>query len=99
MGKVVIVASRVSRPDEVAFGMVAPMDKKRAATKRPQEIELYSDAWERFERAVDAGVKSGPKHKRAPGKQPNIVCRTIQEAVDAASTDAGRRTRVIYVSC
>lgn len=30
---------------------------------------------------------------------PNIVCRTIQEAVDAAATDAGRRARIIYVSC
>jgi hypothetical protein len=25
-----------------------------------------ADAWSRFERAVDAAVKSGPKHKPAP---------------------------------
>jgi hypothetical protein len=25
--------------------------------------ELKPDGWERFERAVDAAVKSGPKHK------------------------------------
>jgi hypothetical protein len=27
------------------------------------KVELRHDAWERFERAVDAAVKSGPKHK------------------------------------
>jgi hypothetical protein len=70
---------------------------KKEPSKGAQEI--FPDAWERFERAVDAAVKSGPKHKKAPGKQPNIVYRTIQEGVDAASTDAGRRARVIYVSC
>ena len=38
--------------------------------KKPEEkpikradIELHADAWTRFERAVDAAVKSGPKHK------------------------------------
>jgi hypothetical protein len=28
-----------------------------------KENELHPDAWERFERAVDAAIKSGPKHK------------------------------------
>jgi hypothetical protein len=28
------------------------------------EIELQSNAWDRFERAVDAVVKSGPQHKK-----------------------------------
>lgn len=27
------------------------------------ELELNRDGWERFERAVDAAVKSGPKHR------------------------------------
>jgi hypothetical protein len=27
--------------------------------------ELRPDGWERFERAVDAAVKSGPKHRTA----------------------------------
>jgi hypothetical protein len=38
--------------------------------KKPEEkpikradIELHADAWTRFERAVDAAVKSGPKHR------------------------------------
>jgi hypothetical protein len=40
--------------------------KKRTQT----EIELYPDAWARFERAVDAAVKSGPKHRVKPDKKP-----------------------------
>jgi hypothetical protein len=28
------------------------------------ETDIHSDAWERFERAVDAAVKSGPKHRQ-----------------------------------
>ena len=42
------------------------------------KIEIHPDAWERFERAVDAAVKSGPKHrpakeqaKAAPAKKPS----------------------------
>jgi len=41
--------------------------------KRPQqEIDLQSDAWQRFERAVDVVAKSPPqpnKKKAAAGKQ------------------------------
>jgi hypothetical protein len=29
----------------------------------PELDEVFPDAWERFERAVDAAVKSGPKHR------------------------------------
>jgi hypothetical protein len=35
-------------------------------TKKPQkekEIELESDAWQRFERAVDVVAKSPPQHR------------------------------------
>jgi hypothetical protein len=32
-------------------------------SESPGKLELYPDAWDRFERAVDAAVKSGPKHK------------------------------------
>jgi len=53
----------VSLPDDVVLGMVAPKGKMGAATKPSQEIEHYPDAWERFERAVDAAVKSGPVHR------------------------------------
>jgi hypothetical protein len=28
-------------------------------------IELQPDGWQQFERAVDAAVKSGPKHRSA----------------------------------
>ncbi len=30
--------------------------------KKPAQ-EMRPDGWERFERAVDAAIKSGPKHK------------------------------------
>jgi hypothetical protein len=33
------------------------------------DIELRPDGWERFGKAVDAAVKSGPKH-RSPHKPP-----------------------------
>jgi hypothetical protein len=34
------------------------------STKKDERTEeILPDAWERFERAVDAAVKSGPKHK------------------------------------
>jgi hypothetical protein len=31
--------------------------------KKTAEIEFHPDAWQRFERAVDAAVKSGPKRR------------------------------------
>jgi hypothetical protein len=37
--------------------------------QNPSEVELRPDGWERFENAVDAAVKSGPKH-RAPTPKP-----------------------------
>lgn len=38
---------------------------KKQITKEP-EIELRPDGWERFGKAVDAAVKSGPKHRPPP---------------------------------
>ena len=35
---------------------------------KPEEIETAPNGWERFEHAVDAAVKSGPKHRTATGK-------------------------------
>jgi len=32
-------------------------------------VELEPDAWDRFERAVDAAIKSGPKHRVAKKKK------------------------------
>ena len=37
--------------------------------KKPEEIELYPDGWDRFRSAVHAAAKSGPKH-RAPKPEP-----------------------------
>ena len=44
---------------------------KRSTTKRHEplkesnlaEIELRDDGWDRFEQAVDAAARSGPKHR------------------------------------
>jgi len=33
------------------------------------DIELIPEAWQRFERAVDAAIKSGPKHRVAKKKK------------------------------
>jgi hypothetical protein len=40
-------------------------------TKKPdvKEVELHPDAWKRFERAVDAAIKSGPQHRVAKKKK------------------------------
>jgi hypothetical protein len=38
-------------------------------TKRKDEIELDPKGWERFERAVDAAVKSGPMHRTETKKR------------------------------
>lgn len=45
------------------------MSKKRKGEK-PEDIETVPDSWERFERAVDAAIKSGPKHREAPSPKP-----------------------------
>jgi hypothetical protein len=53
------------------------MVAKKQKPKSEPDIELRPDGWERFERAVGAAVKSGPKHravlkqsKRKPTKKP-----------------------------
>jgi hypothetical protein len=33
---------------------------------QPELGELHPDAWERFERAVDTVIKSGPMHRQRP---------------------------------
>ncbi len=38
----------------------------KSGKEKPIEAEILPDAWERFERAVDTVIKSGPKHKVAP---------------------------------
>jgi hypothetical protein len=46
---------------------------KKPQSEKPEDIETEPGAWERFEHAVDAAVKSGPKHrsKSVPPKGPN----------------------------
>lgn len=37
-----------------------------SSTKAPINDAVRPDGWSRFERAVDAAVKGGPRHKAAP---------------------------------
>ena len=46
----------------LSLGMMF-MGKRKTQAKLPSKIELRSDGWEYFERAIDAAVKSGPKHR------------------------------------
>jgi hypothetical protein len=41
------------------------MTSKKKAPSAPPEIELEPDAWERFEKTIDRGVKA-PRQDRAP---------------------------------
>lgn len=43
------------------------MTKDKDVKQREENAER-PDGWDRFERAVDAAIKSGPKHKPAPTK-------------------------------
>jgi hypothetical protein len=36
----------------------------KAGTKSHTDNDLYPDAWKRFERAIDAVVKSPPQHRK-----------------------------------
>jgi hypothetical protein len=40
------------------------MTVPRKRSKSAPEVELRPDGWERFERAIGAAVKSGPKHRK-----------------------------------
>jgi hypothetical protein len=46
--------------------------------KTKPEIELRPDGWARFEIAIGAAVKSGPKHRAASKKKPvNKTARSV----------------------
>jgi hypothetical protein len=49
---------------DVAFTKTPKRDQLAKHTTQP-DIELRPDGWARFERAVGAAVKSGPKHRPA----------------------------------
>ena len=42
--------------------------KKPVRRKEAEAVETDPGAWDRFEHAVDAAVKSGPKHRTTAGK-------------------------------
>lgn len=39
--------------------------KQSSKREQPKAADLRPDGWERFEHAVDAAVKAGPRHKTA----------------------------------
>jgi hypothetical protein len=41
------------------------MSRKPESSSEAKDIEVEPEAWERFERAVDVVIKSGPKHRPA----------------------------------
>jgi hypothetical protein len=42
------------------------MGKTKSSGKAKDDLEILPDAWERFERAVDKVIKSGPMHRQRP---------------------------------
>lgn len=44
--------------------MISPGKEKLES--KAQDVELLPDSWERFARAVDVVIKSGPKHRQRP---------------------------------
>jgi hypothetical protein len=43
--------------------------KLKSSGKAEDDLEIVPDAWERFERAIDVVIRSGPKHRQtAPAK-------------------------------
>ena len=52
--------------------------KKPVRRKEAEAVETVPDAWGRFEHAVDAAVKSGPKHRMAP--KPHKPKKPVPEA-------------------
>lgn len=53
----------------------------------PQDVELRDDAWEHFERAVDAVSKSGPQHRPAKSSPEKV------QKSDDANDKRDRRNR------
>jgi hypothetical protein len=58
--------------------------------KKPEK-ESESDGWARFERAVDAAVKSGPKHKEK--REPEGPRRGSNEKVQEKPSDRPKAGR------
>jgi hypothetical protein len=56
---------RLMMPASCGHSMNAGMTVSAMTTsrKKSEEIETRPDGWQRFEMAVDAAVKSGPKHR------------------------------------
>jgi hypothetical protein len=48
------------------FSVQKMVEKSKPAGKAEEDLEIVPDAWERFERAVDTVIKSGPMHRQRP---------------------------------
>ncbi len=50
------------------------MEPKRTEPKEAETVELRPDGWERFERAVDAALRTPPIHRTKETKpKPSVV--------------------------
>lgn len=58
-----------------------------------KDIELAPDAWERFERAVDAVVKGGPQHRTRDAGAPSI-CNILQRLATLAERSNNARAAI-----
>lgn len=68
----------------------AEADGMVGKTKAPTEIEVFPDAWERFERAVDAVSKSGPQHRiTKPTDAASSPIRPTRRGAATAHSNAG----------
>ena len=47
--------------------------KSKSTGKAKDYLGIVPDAWERFERAVDAAVKGGPKHRITPKAKERVA--------------------------
>jgi hypothetical protein len=46
------------------------MSVKSKLSGKAEDVKIEPDAWERFERAADVVIKSGPKHRQGPPIKP-----------------------------
>lgn len=60
---------------------------------KPDEPEILPDAWERFERAIDVVIKSGPKHKKTdlgPKSTPKSVMKPKERPASKGRVHKGK---------
>lgn len=62
-----------SSSGEGGDGVLGDLVMAKKQSEEMAEVEFKPDGWSRFERAVDAAVKSGPKHKKSDPAPKSLV--------------------------